>query len=308
MALLTWAVATLLFVDASAFRVRPKRKSQRSPPQIGGIFAIAAAGTADPALANPRGGPCFPGIRAANVKMQWFGQEADTATTITGVLGFKHPLMDFKLIDLKTESNSRLYSCATEGNETANRPRGLSKIALHDRELYQAAMQTMDLGWGDLLHKLMNLGLPQSYNYDRNSAHAAAQEYGWSLIGSAVDDGDAQVGRSVSHLFQEAGTNKCMLTFQGSSSPEDWVANLRITKVKFCGYSGVHKGFADAVMSMVKNSDWQNDVRPNLHRCSAVYTVGHSQGGSEAELFGACVQQAPQQGQDGYDDYKHMSW
>lgn len=292
-------MAALLFVDASAFRTRPKRKSQRSPPQIDGIFALAAPGTADPGLVNPRGGPCFPGIRSANVKKQWFGQEADTATTITGVLGFRHPMMDFKLIDLKDDSKNRLYSCASEGDEVGNRPRGLSKIALHAWELYQAAMEDMDLGWGDLLHKITNIALPQSYNYNRTSAHAAAQQYGWNLIGSAVNDGNSDVGKSVSHLFQEPGSKECMLTFQGSSSPEDWVANLQLKKVSFCGYTGVHEGFAAAMMTMVKDDDWQSDVRPNLSRCSKVYVMGHSQGASEAELFGACVQMAPAQGQPG---------
>lgn len=301
-------MAALLFVDASAFRTRPKRKSQRSPPQIDGIFALAAPGTADPGLVNPRGGPCFPGIRSANVKKQWFGQEADTATTITGVLGFRHPMMDFKLVDLKNNSKSKHYRCADEGDEVGNRPRGLSKIALHDRELYRAAMQDMDLGWGDLLYRLTNIGLPESYNYDRNSAHANAQQFGWNLIGSAVDEGTSGVGKSVSHLFQDPGSKECMLTFQGSSSPEDWTANLQLAKVSFCGYSGVHKGFAEALMQMVKNNEWQTDVRPNLSRCSKVYVTGHSQGASESELFGACVQMAPSSGQDGYDDYKHIGW
>lgn len=301
-------VAAILLVDSSAFRVKPKRKGQRAPPQIDGIFAFAAAAPSDDPLVNPRGGPCFPGIRSANVKQQWFGQEADTATTILGVLGFRHPLMDFKLVDLKDASKNTLYRCASEGEEVGNRPRGLSKIALHDRELYRAAMENMDLGWGDLMRYLTNIGLPESYNYDRNSANANAQQYGWKVIGSAVDEGSDKVGRSVSHLFQNPGSKECMLTFQGSTEPEDWTANLELEKVPFCGYPGVHKGFARALMKMVKASEWQSDVRPNFSKCSKVYVTGHSQGGSEAELFGACVQKAPSQGQDGYDDYKHIGW
>jgi len=310
MAFAAWTVAALFFVDASAFR----SPSKRSAPQIDGIFAIAAAGSAEPGLVNPRGGPCFPGLRSATVKMQWYGQDADLATTVAGVIGFRHPLMDFKLIDVEDQSRSTLYSCTEEGEEVTNRPRGFPSISLHNQELYQDSMRNMDLGWGDLLHKVITIGVPQSFNHDRTSAQAAAQEYGWTLIGSAYDEGNTSlgdniwVGESVSHLFQEPRSKNCMLTFKGTKSIEDWAGNIQVDKVSFCGYAGVHKGFRDAVMTMVKNNEWQNDVRTNLSRCSKVYTVGYSAGGSEAELFGACVQQAPQGGQDGYDDYRYIGW
>merc|ERR1719277_50939 len=325
---MAWTLATALFVGASAFRVKPKRRSQRAA-QIDGIFAYAAPGIAEPALVNPRGGPCFPGVRWANVKLQWFGQEADTVTTITGVLGYRHPWMDFKLVDLKNDSKNQLYSCAQEGEEVGNRPRGLSKIALHDRGLYREATENMDLGWGDLLHKMANIGLPESYNLNRTRADQNARRFGWEVIGSAIDEGGANryVGEQVSHLFQNQASKECMLTFQGSSSLPDWAANLNLKKVPFCGYapentlaaaeehlhlaSGqalVHEGFKDALMQIVKNDDWQSDVRPKLASCSKVYVTGHSLGAAQAQLFGACVQKAPGQGQDGYDDYRYMSW
>lgn len=261
------------------------------------------------------------------MKKQWFGQEADTATTITGLLGFRHPWMDFKMVDLKNSGNSFFYKC---DDEVPNRPRGLSKIALHDRQLYADAMEDMDLGWGDLMHKLANMALPESYNLDRASAHANAQAFGWGLIGSALDAGgaDGYVGEQVSHLFKDSSSKECILTFQGSSSPEDWSANLNLAKVSFCGFapagarvakddevsglnageSLVHEGFKDAMMQIVNSSDWQSDVRPKLSSCSKVYVMGHSLGGAQAELFTACAQKAPGVGENGWDDYQYIGW
>jgi len=321
-----FAVAVLFFLGASGFRVKPKRRVQSTPGQGDGVFPYAAPGTAEPGLQNPRGGPCFPGVRSAAVKMQWFGQEADLATTITGVIGFRHPWMDFKLVDLKNSNLNYHYTC---DSEVPNRPRGSPKISLHAWQGYAAAMENMDLGFNNLMHKLANIGLPASYNHVRNAAHAIAQQFGWALIGSAVDPGGfAYVGEQVSHLFQDPSSKECMLTFQGSSSVQDWTANFNIDKVSFCGYapagarmasdehpttlmagqSLVHEGFKDALMHMVNSSDWQSDVRPKLSSCSKVYVTGHSLGAVQAELFTACAQMAPQQGQNGWDDYKHIGW
>lgn len=323
-----FAVISLLFVGASAFRVKPKKKSQGRPAQIGGIFAYAAPGTAQPGLQNPRGGPCFPGVRTAAVKHQWFGQEVDTVCTITGVIGFRHPHMDFKLLDLKNpDKHNTMYKC---DNEVPNRPRGTPKSALHDRDGYANATQDLDLGWGNLLYDLAKIGIPESYNFNRAQAHSNAQKFGWSLIGSAEDDGQnaLYVGKQISHLFQKQSTKECMLTFQGSSSFGDWTANFNIQKRPFCGYapatafiaeddtmsvlsagqSLVHKGFQDALMQIVRNKEWQSDVRPKLPTCSTVYVTGHSLGAAQAELFGACVNMAPEPGQDGYEHYQHIGW
>jgi len=313
MAFTALSVLVVLFVGAPAFRVKPKRgEDRRSPPQIDGIFAFAAPGSADNGFTNPRAkSGCFPGVRNALVRHQWWGQEADLATTITGVIGFRHPKMDFSLVDEKNDARSNFYGC---DNETPNRPRGTPNIALHARELYQVEYESRDFGWGVLWHYLSNLALPESYNLNNETAHARAQEFGWSLIGSAIDDGYSQnyVGEQVSHLFQQDSSGECMLTFQGSSSPEDWVANLNVDKIDFCGYGArgerVHQGFRDALMAIVECDAWQNNVRPKLSTCSKVYVTGHSLGAAQAELFGACVNMAPQSGENGHADYKLMSW
>jgi len=314
MAFTALSVLVALFVGVPAFRVKPNRKSEggRSPPQIDGIFPFAAPGSADNGLTNPRASSgCFPGVRSALVRHQWWGQEADLATTVTGVIGFRHPKMDFSLVDEKNDSKSNFYGC---DDETPNRPRGTPNIALHSREFYQEEYKNRDFGWGNLWSYLSELALPQSYNLDDDTAHAAAQGFGWSLLGSAVDAGGSQayVGEQVSHLFQQDSSGECILTFQGSSSPEDWAANLNVDKIDFCGYGArgerVHQGFRDALMAIVADSAWQNNVRPKLSTCSKVYVTGHSLGAAQAELFGACVNMAPQSGEDGYNDYKFIGW
>jgi len=313
MAFTALSALVVLFVGAPAFRVKSKRggEARRSPPQIDGIFPFAAPGSADNGLTNPRASSgCFPGVRSSLVRHQWWGQEADLATTITGVIGFRHPKMDFSLVDEKNDAKSNFYPC---DNETPNRPRGTPKIALHAWELYQGEYESRDFGWGELWHYLSNLALPNSYVDNSEFVHARAREYNWSLIGSAIDAGGLNyVGEQVSHLFQQDSSGECILTFQGSSSPEDWVANLNLDKINFCGYGArgerVHEGFKDALMHIVNDTAWQNNVRPKLSTCSKVYVTGHSLGAAQAELFGACVNMAPQVGQDGYEDYKYIGW
>jgi len=313
MAFTALSVLVVLFVGVPAFRVKPKRGGEelRSPPQVDGIFPFAAPGSADNGLTNPRSSSgCFPGVRSSLVRHQWWGQEADLATTVTGVIGFRHPKMDFSLVDEKNDARSNFYAC---DNETPNRPRGTPNIALHEWQLYQAEYESRDFGWGELWHFLSNLALPQSYRDNSESVHARARDFNWSLIGSAVDTGGIlYVGEQVSHLFQQDSSGECILTFQGSSSPEDWVANLNVDKVNFCGYGArgerVHEGFKDALMHIVNDTAWQNNVRPKLSTCSKVYVTGHSLGAAQAELFGACVNMAPQVGEDGYEDYKYMGW
>jgi len=325
----TLPLVSVLVLGASAFRVKPKKRGQaqaQSQPAIGGIFAYAAPGSAQPGLQNPRGSACFPGFRSAAVKQQWFGQECDTATTITGVIGFRHPMMDFKLLDMKKSSKSTFYRC---NGDVGNRPRGLSKIALHEKEGYRDATKELDLGWTNLTYVMAHMGNIVSYNNDADSAKAEGARLGWTMIGTAFDKGGGlYVGKQVSHLFQKSSSKECILTFQGSSSIQDWTANLNIQKKPFCGYapadafiapeddtsvlgvgeSLVHKGFADALMQIVRSSEWQSNVRPKLSQCSTVYVTGHSLGAAQAELFGACINMAPQRGQTGYDEYKYMSY
>lgn len=331
----TNVVAVALLTCAAGFRVRPKRSKQQStgqakgePGQVDGLFSMASPGVASPPLENPRGGPCFPGFRSWTMKNQWFGVEADLAVTITGVLGYRHAFQEGHEIDLK-KNELRTYPCNPPDTETPNIPRGWPKN-LHDRNFYiQGSQNHSDLAWA-----IGNVGIDSSYTLDRAAAAAQIAAKGWELIGSAVDEGGGlYVGRQVSHLIQHPQTKECILTFQGSSSAQDWIANFNVAPSHFCGFVGatefcaenddpsadcavakagesfVHEGFRDALRAIVRNEDWQSDVRPKLPTCSKVYVTGHSLGGVQATLFAACAQKAPQPGEYGYDeDYKYIGW
>lgn len=296
------------------------------PGRVTATFAMAAPGTAEPPLQNPGGdGPCFPGYRSWTVRKQWFGNEVDLATTVTGVLGYRHPMMSALELDLK-KNVVKEFPCNPPNSETPNIPRGLPKI-IHEWEWYVAAQENTST----LLHKVGNIGVASSYTYDRAEAQAKVERFGWNILGSAVDQGgDKYIGKQVSHLIQNPDTKDCILTFQGSSSAQDWAANLNVKRSHFCGFVGqtescdedtttcgvanagesfVHQGFRDALRAIVRNPDFQSDVRPKLSQCSNVYVTGHSLGGAQAELFTACANKGLKPGDYGYDeDYKYIGW
>lgn len=325
-------LAAALLACAVGFRVKPKRKSEgtkaatRVPGQVTAMFPMAAPGSATPPLQNARGGPCFPGYRSWTVRKQWFGNEVDLATTVTGVLGYRHPYMSALELDLKKKVQNEFLCTPREGTETPNIPRGLPKI-IHDWEFYADAHQ----GISDLLYNVSNVGIPTSYIYERAEAERMVSAYGWTIVGSAVDNGGSTyIGKQVSHLIQQPQTKECILTFQGSSSTQDWTANFNVKKTHFCGLSRasvacdddgagcaaasagesfVHQGFRDALRAIVQNSAWQSDIKPKLGSCSKLYVTGHSLGGAQTELFTACVQKAPQPGEYGYEeDYKYIEF
>jgi len=281
------------------------------PPQIAGLFPFGSPGSARPPLENWRGGPCFPGARFWT--RTWTA--ADFATTATGLIGYRHPYLAGVAIDVRG-GRAKNWPCDGKGSNLPSLPRGIPRD-LHAKEGYISGSEQMS----DLIYNMSNIGVRESFTEDADQAASNAARYGWNLAGSAVDDGGAvYVGRQVSHLFQEPQTKACILTFQGSSSPQDWASNFDITQDSFCGLgvkgerlapgeSLVHRGFRDALRMIVQNQDWQDNVRSKLSTCAKVYVTGHSLGGAQAELFAACVQRAPQPGEAGYEeDYKFIGW
>merc|ERR1719296_265721 len=94
--------------------------------------------------------------------------------------------MDFKLLDLKDSGKSNHYRCS---DHVGNRPRGLSKIALHAKEGYRDATKGLDLGWSRLTFSMAHMGNIVSYTTDAAAAKTEGAGLGWTLIGSAFDAG-----------------------------------------------------------------------------------------------------------------------
>jgi hypothetical protein len=202
-----------------------------------------------------------------------------------------------------------------------------TSTALHAQELY---LETATAKQCELWTHLAAFANRKSYMTDPKSVASSVQQYGWRHVGWGFHDGSgsAIAGAQISHLIQHPETLECVVTFQGTSSWNDWVSNLAISATSFCGLtyedetcggigtcsvrkprgSFVHWGFADRLMKVVQTDYWQSKVRANLHKCSKVYVTGHSLGGAQAELFTACAASAPKSGEFGYDEYKHIGW
>jgi len=295
----TWAVT------CGAFRVKPSRRGNAtSAGMVDGLFTYGAPGTSSPGMRNPRRSDgCFPGKRFWTTRPQWFGLEVDTVVPLSGVIGFRHAKMDG--VDLNDKKKT--YSIKRCEDYLMDYPVGLPKTELHDRERYIDQAEEL----GALISNISNIGLRKSYVQDPKEAAERVAEYGWNLVTTAIDDGKGSIvgGYQISHLIQNPHDLSCIITFQGSSSFGDWLGNAGIAKVDFCGLDvEVHAGFRDHLRRMTRSDIFQSAVRPYLPSCSNVYVTGHSLGGAMAELFTACVAQAPSSGEPGYDDYRYMGW
>merc|ERR1712194_811493 len=138
-------------------------------------------------------------------------------------------------------------------------------------------------------------------------AKLRANLLGWGLVHSAfAQSGFLVGGRHVQHLLQHPDTLECVITFQGTKSARDILANTQILARPWCSLpdTTVHRGMRNHLKRMVEGDDWQANIRPKLSSCSKVIAVGTSLGSAMAELFSACANFAPAQD----TDFKHISW
>jgi len=298
------------------------------PGQVDFVFTFGAPGGGSPGLQNQRGSnPCFPGYRVYNTKKgRLWSEYVDIVSRIGNLVFYWHPWMH----RVKVNERSPDWDQTNCNYEQTRKPSVIyTLVSLHDKELYINGM-AKSRSYGDWYHNVSIFASRKSYIQEVDSVYHSVKQYGWRLAGSALHPGGAVYGgKQISHLIQRPSNLECVLTFQGTASIQGWIANFHFEAHHFCGLvdqdesckftvgtcktrhprgSFVHGGFKDRVLKMIQGSEFQQNIRPQLPRCSSLSVVGHSLGGAVAELFAACASKAPQPGQYGYEDYKHMAW
>lgn len=257
-------------------------------------------------------------------------QQIDPVPLITDPFGFEHTWMkQAKLYVDGAASHENMTNIKwAECGETWPEPKKqLVNALLHMRGItYVNKAAKFVLGY--VGKATIQIALNVTSNSNQQQVADSVRHFGWMLVDSAVVQNDVTfVHDSISHLLQDPVTKSCMLTFRGSKSAQDWVHNVQIKKVPFCGLteegeecegspcqtrgrgSFAHKGFRDHLRHVVRSSDWQTKIRPRLSGCAEVIGVGHSLGGAAAALFAACAAKAPKKGEFGFvDDYEHIGW
>jgi len=270
------------------------------------LFTWGSPGSGKPGIKNrQRSDGCFPGIRFWNTERDasLLGfDEVDMIPALPNVVGYRHPYMDGVELEIGEGKNYE-YPCSQ--NNTKG-PRGRPKSSLHARVKYIEVSSKID----QLIFNVSKIGLEVSYEQDEQKVARHVSSFGWGLVHTAFHPGSIIGGPQVSHLIQDPDSLVCMVTFQGTDGFQDLMQDLNAFSVDFCGLEGqVHKGFRNQLRRIVQSEVFQDRIRPYLSSCSKVISVGHSLGGSMAELFAACAASAPAWGTPGwYSDYQHFTW
>lgn len=245
-----------------------------------------------PAVTRKDGG-CFDGYRIINWDRDLGLDDEDIVPTLLTFTRYEMPNVQALAIAHTGDPVKNEWSCGSN-------PGRLTRVSviLHDSARYLSNMARLG-NEKSRAKEAASIGLKNSYDADLNNVKKNVQQEGWNLVGSALAGEE-----DISHLFQQPGSLRCMLTFEGSDSFSDWVTDAAVRRAEFCGLEmKVHVGFRNEVRRLVKSESWQREIRPKLGKCSSVDAVGHSLGGATATLFTTCVDFA-----NGSDDYNLMGW
>jgi len=257
------------------------------------LFIFGAPAHSDPGLSF--NGGCIPGLRAFSSYKSALGfRRLDFATLLSKPLGFEHNKMDVAMFDTATDEVQT--SRCPEPLDT-----GLSSMSFsihHSHGTYVFKMKNVPIPL-----EVRDIGLYNSYTLNTSKVRSRVEKKGWALLASATEPGGNGSGPQVAHLTQEPDSGRCLLSFQGSNSVADVQANVKASKVSFCGLEErVHKGYAENMMRMTQSPEWQSNIRTKLPSCASVWAVGHSMGGAMASIFTACIHAAKS------EDYYKMNW
>jgi len=235
--------------------------------------------------------------------------------------------------DVRGDYTIKKSSCPSVYTQEAPNPPHEFRLVdpiLHLRTWYVSGANRISPAFGNLTD-IATIG---SYFDDPAYIKARTEALGWKYVAMARHPGNTLTGGPQQvHLVQKEDTLDCLITFQGSDSFQDWVANFNVAKSHFCGLvdedesceslidltgqcevkrignSFVHLGFRDHLRRMVQSGEFQTFIRPRLGGCNKLTVAGHSLGGAMSSLYTACMAMAPQPGQYGYEeDYKYMNF
>jgi len=305
-----FAACFLAQATVEAYRVKPKKREVVSKEgedgQVSLLYTYGCPSVAKPHMRNPRRADgCFPGRRfwASNHDASLFGNdEVDIVPPLPNIVGYRHPTMEGVDLDVGT-GTQQVSRCSEQENAG---PPGVIRSYLHAAATYSTEASKLDR----VAKYVSQVGLDVSYKRNETEAAMHVSRLGWGLVHTAFHDGGLVGGPQASHLVQHPQTLECIVTFQGTDSTADWLADAQAISLPFCGLeSEVHRGFRNHLRRIVKSSVFQERILPYLGSCSKVIATGHSLGGAMATLFTACMAQAPARGTKGWnDDYQYMWW
>jgi len=285
--LLSWT----LLMSGDAARVA-RHNTTKAAGRVSHMFTFGAPHPSNPKITTKSGG-CIKGYRVTAWRDDLFVDNEDIVPTLLVPSTYDQPNVKTLAVNGKGSGVQSTWSCGSNPIRFTN-----PSVSLHDKQGYMDKMDLLDSSYSRA--KTASRFLLMSYDHDKSAVRKAAAAEGWRLVGTAPING----GEDVSHLFQEPGSLRCILTFEGSDEWDDWLNNAKVKSASYCGLPmRVHTGFMDELRKMVNSDTWQNEIRPKLGKCSSVDTMGHSLGGATVTLFTACADF-----QNGSEDYQKISW
>jgi len=287
---------------------------------ISGLYTYGAPGTALVPLNNVlREDGKFPGLRLVTQRVTQFGKFLrkyhDPVPFSAGIIGMKHPHQDLLVVTV-TDLEEYKPTLHPTSLEVVNMPRSdLSFwVGGHFQPVYHKHLEPykeqFDIKAWTLLH--MSMAVTPGNNGNSRVGNAAyAVKVGWNLVGQSINDKLGShdiIYRDNTTLYQDPATKACTLSFVGTHHITQWLVNLRFNPSMFCGIPNVHIGFRNQVRRVIRSKMWSEEVQPKLSSCPELYITGHSLGAAQAQLVAACLQRAPAEGENGWEDYKYLVW